>query len=587
VTINGGEIIAKGLRAHGVQYVAGVPGAGIRPLMAELLKPGVGIPFIRVVREPSAVHMADGYFRACGRVMAAVLPAHSGIAKAVAALATCVSDSIGAVVITGGESADGSYTVPGLVASRAASPVSENGAAWSKQRLSASECAELPGLLRLAFEAASGGRPGPVHLEVPLNVQRESTEAASESQSFRSTVERLKGDGESIAQAVRMLSNAERPLIVAGGGVVSADATLDLLSLAETLSAPIVTAGNGYGVIPAEHPLDGGVVGQTGSTCANALLERADVVLVIGCRLSDLPDVHKRSGHAAKSPFARMIQIDIEQSEIGMRHAVEVGIVADAKSALVDLKEAMPLKVRRAVQVRRLDFLEQMRDMRRNWIAVLAERDGTRDNLIRSQRPMIELRKVLQRDALVVVGAGGVQAVAKQSFAVHMPRTYLSSGNRAETGWAVPASIGAKLAMPARQVACIVEDIDFLQSMQEIAVCVMHSIPVVYVVYNYSGPAFVQSGADATGSRPVERDFSLPDGKPYSPAYAEIAKSFGLEAWRVEHASQLAGAFRKALDCSGAALVEIMIARDDTGPISDSATQTANAELLRCNEDAI
>jgi thiamine pyrophosphate-dependent acetolactate synthase large subunit-like protein len=177
------------------------------------------------------------------------------------------------------------------------------------------------------------------------------------------------------------------------------------------------------------------------------------------------------------------------------------------------------------------------------------------------QRPLRELRLLLERDAIVVVGAGSVQAAVRQVFPVYMPRSHLCVGGAGAVGWAVPAAIGAKLAMPARQVVCVVGDGDFLQSMQEMAVCMMHTIPVVFVVLNNSGYASMSELQLERNENHPGGEFNLPDGRPYSPDFAVIARSFGLEAWRVEHGSQLKAVLSKAINSKGPSLVEIITAR--------------------------
>lgn len=559
--LTGGQVIAKELRAYGVQYVAGVPGYGNSAVLEGLNVQGAGIPFIRVVNEQSAVHMADGYFRACGTAMAVVLPAKTGIFTAAAALSNCLSDSCGVLLVTGDLVSDD--------ASAASAGSTLPGTGWGtdsasgslKHSLKARVFSELPQTMHRAFSSVLGARPGPVHLEVPVDIQRHTDHVTSESPQNRLTQERLRGDRGLIEQAAGVLASAERPVLLAGGGVVAADATSELIALAEALSVPVLVAGNGIGVIPHDHDLN---AGSMGSSCGTALLRKADVVVAVGSRLSDLSDANGGGCSGHELAGKKLIQIDVERDKIGKHYSVEVGVVADAKSALVDLKSALNGKLKRATAARRQAFIELMRELREQCRSAVTSKSGAHDTFIRAPRPFLELRKVLYRDAIAVVGSGAVADIAREHFPVYVPRTFLSPGVSVAGGWAVPAAIGAKLAMPARQVVCVVEDSDFLQTMQEMAVSVMHCIPVVFVVFNQSGPEFVSGAVGSLGVRPSIGEFSLPDGRPYSLAFAEIARSFGLDAWRVEHASQLEGAFRRALDSTGPALVEVMIARKET-----------------------
>ena len=317
--LTGSQIVVKALKANGVDYVAGVPGEGARGLLDALLAPGTGLPFIHVMQEHSGIHLADGYFRACGRPMAVLLAGPLERSKAVGAVAAAQA----LLVISGVHDDTEGMTIEGL-----------------------------PQALRQAFETMLSER-GPVNLPIAVAVQ-------------------------------------------------------------------------------------------------NATL---------GTRL---PPASLRAEPPSPGP-------------------TNVAVLRQARVS----------------------------------------------------------RSALEADAILVVGGGGVQARLGELFPSHHPASHLST----ETlGWAVPAAIGARLAMPARQVVCAVGSTDFLQSMQEMAVCVMHSIPVVFLVFSASA------------------EFNLPDGKPYAPDFAGIARNFGLEAWRVEHASQFNQTFIKALNSTGPSLVEVMTA---------------------------
>jgi acetolactate synthase-1/2/3 large subunit len=564
VKLTGGQVIAKALRAYGVRYVAGVPGNGNSGVLEGLNTPGASVPFIRVVNEQSAVHMADGYFRACGSAMAVVLPAKTGIFIASAALSNCLSDSCGVLLVTGDRVSDDTTTGSTSSTQPASGWDADSACGGLKRSWKVRAFSELSQAMHHAFASVLGARPGPVHLEVPLEIQKHTDHVHSESLQNRLAQVGLQGDPALFERAASLLASAERPIILAGGGVVAADATSELKELAEALLAPVLVAGNGIGAIPDDHDLNAGSVGSAGNGCATALLGKADVIVAVGSRLSDLPDIDGGRWSVSELAGKKLIQIDVARDEIGKCCPVEVGIVADAKSALADLKSALNGKLKRATGARRQAFIELMRELRGQWLNAVASKSGAHETLISAPRPFLELRKVLYRDAIAVIGSGALAHIAREHFPVYVPRTFLSPGASAAGGWAVPAAIGAKLAMPARQVVCVVEDSDFLQSMQEMAVSVMHSIPVVFVVFNQSGPEFVSGAVGSLGVRRTMGEFSLPDGRPYSLAFSEIARSFGLDAWRVEHASQLEGVFRRALDSTGPALVEVMVARHET-----------------------
>jgi thiamine pyrophosphate-dependent acetolactate synthase large subunit-like protein len=385
VKLTGGQIVAKALKANGVDYVAGMPGDGSWALVEALLTAGTDIPFIQVMQEQSSVHLADGYFRACGRPMAVLLPVPPAISKALGAMAAALADSSAMLVISGDSPVQRPATLaPGI----------------TKEHVQVSAIEQLPRALRQAFDTMLSGRVGPVSLEIAHAVQNASLDVSL------------------VPATLRASSEVQRP------------------------DPRLKTTG------PDEH------------LAARWVEDSA----------SDVPalTVHK---------------------------------------------------------------------------------------------PLAELRAVLESDAMLVIGAGRIQAIAREMFPLYNPGNHLCTGRVSTLGWAVPAAIGAKLAMPARQVVCAVGDGDFLQSMQEMAVCVMHSIPVVFLVFNNSGYVSLSDVQVPVVEKHRAGEFNLPDGKPYSPDFAGIARNFGLEAWRVEHASQLNPTFIKALNSKGPSLVEVITTR--------------------------
>jgi len=386
VKLTGGQIVAKALKANGVDYLAGMPGEGTWALVETLLTVGTDIPFIQVIQEQSAVHLADGYFQACGRAMAVLLPGALGHSKALGGIA-CALAGASAMLVISGEYSQGRECRP------------TTPARISKEHVHVASIDQLPHALRQSFDTMFSGRVGPVSLDIPAAVQCASIEVRLAPATLRAT--------------------------------------------------------------------------------------------------SDVPRADPR------------------------RNVVALSEHSAAHSTEEDTADGLPLK---------------------------------------AQRPLSELRSVLEGDAILVVGAGSLLTTVREVFAVHAPRS-LCCASGYMPGWAVPAAIGAKLAMPARQVVCVVGDGDFLQSMQEMAVCVMHSIPVVFVVFNHSGYVSLSDVQTPLVEQHRAGEFNLPDGKPYAPDFAGIARNFGLEAWRIEHASQLNPTFIKALNSKGPSLVEVITAR--------------------------
>jgi acetolactate synthase-1/2/3 large subunit len=561
--LTGSEIIARCLKHYGIEYVAGIPGHGAWVMMDALMQEDSTIPFIQVFHEQSAVHMADGYYRASGKPMVAMTSIGPGAANTVMALATAFADSTSVLAITGGPATHmkGHGVLQELDRyqdndfQRVVEPVTKRH--WDVNRVDA-----LPTVMHRAFNAMLTGRRGPVHIEVPMDTQAEAADVSLHDLQRRLPVGLQYPDPAAIEQAAARLATAERPVLVLGGGAVSANAWQELIDLAEGLSAVVVTTWNGKGAFPEDHPLFAGSVGQTGTIHGNKLAATADVVISVGCKFTDWSASSYRKGVSFSFPPAKLIQIDIDPHEIGKNYPAEVGIVADAKPTLAALVEA---SVGETPAVREA-YLAELQELKEEWERRLAPRRDSDDSPMTSQRPLAELRRVLPRDGIVVVGSGNPQGAVKQGFPVYEPRTHLTSGSYSSMGWAVPAAMGAKLARPETPVVCVLGDGDFLMSIQELAGCVTNDIAVVFLVQNNSGYMSIRGGQRKLMDRHIGSEFNRPDGTPYTPNFVEIAEAFGVQAWRADTGEQVGKALEEALASGKPALVEATTARDAGGP---------------------
>ena len=560
--LTGSQIIAQCLKNYGVDYVAGIPGHGAWVLLDALLETDSTIPFIQVFHEQSAVHMADGYYRASGKPMAAITSIGPGATNTIIGLATAFADSTSVLMFSGGPATHmrGHGVLQELDRyqdndfQRVIEPVTKRH--WDIARVDS-----LPTVMHRAFNAMLTGRRGPVHIEVPMDIQAETAEVSLHDLARRMPIGQQFPDPKAIEQAAALIATAQRPVILLGGGTISGEASGDVLRLAEALNAPVVTTWNGKGAFPEDHQLFAGSVGQTGTTHGNALAAGADVVISVGCKFTDWSASSYRKGVSFSFPPAKLIQIDIDPHEIGKNYPAEIGIVADAQptvAALVDAVGADP--------VERTEYLAELDELKAEWEAKLAPRRDSNDSPLTSQRPLAELRKILPRNGIVVVGSGNPQGAVKQTFPVYEPRTHLTSGSYSSMGWAVPAAMGAKLAKPDVPVVCILGDGDFLMSIQELAGCVTHNIPVVFLVHNNSGYMSIRGGQRKLMDRHIGSEFTRPDGSPYSPDFVEIAKAFGLEAWRADTGEGVSKALEEALASGRPAVVEAVTARDAGGP---------------------
>ena len=377
-TLTGGEIVGRTLTDYGVTHAAGIPGHGVWSLLDGFLQDGCDIPLIQVFHEQSAVHMADGFWRSSGRPMAALTSIGPGAANTLMGLATALADSASLVAFSGGPATH--MRGHGIMQELDRNEV--NGfqravGALTKRHFEARTVEELPFVMHRAFSAMLTGRPGPVHIEVPMDVQAAAAEVQLHDLSRRLPVGRLHPDPDAIEAAARLLHGAKRPVIAIGGGVISADAAPELLRLAEAINAPVVTTWQGKSGFPEDHRLFAGAVGQTGTTAGNGIAAAADVVISVGCRFTDWSASSYRKGISFSLPPGKLIQIDIDPQEIGKNYPAEVGILADAKPALAALAAAVTVRDATAAA----DHLGALDDLKAEWAQHITDRtDSSRDS---------------------------------------------------------------------------------------------------------------------------------------------------------------------------------------------------------------
>ena len=284
--LTGGEVVARSLKEYGVEYVAGVPGHGIWSLFDAFMQDGSDIPFIQVMHEQSAVHMADGYWRASGKPMACSTSVGPGATNTIIGLATAYTDSTALFYVSGSPQTymHGHGTMQEIERQQdnAFLRITEQ---VTKRAWAANSVKVLPTMMHRAFNEMLTGRPGPVHVEVPMDVQVEADDVSIHSLEKRMPVGVAYPDPKAIEAAVKVLLAAERPVIVAGGGAITANASRELTRLAEKLGAAVSITWNGKGAISEDHALFVGAVGQTGTTCGNSITASADVVVSVGCLL--------------------------------------------------------------------------------------------------------------------------------------------------------------------------------------------------------------------------------------------------------------------------------------------------------------
>jgi acetolactate synthase-1/2/3 large subunit len=570
VKLTGGQIVVETLIREGVPYIIGIPGHGTLGLSDALIAQDA-LKVLQVRHEQAAVHLADGYYRVSGVPLAVFTSIGPGAMNTVIGVASCYVDSIPVLVLTGNshihmagrgvlQEIERRYDADSLAVFE---PVAKR--IWRP-----TSAGRLPRILQRAFAEMLTGRRGPVVVDLPMDVQCDDAEIGEGlpvPSTYRPTGPVFPDPGR-IAAAGELLAGAERPVIIAGGGVIAAGAWAELRNLAGFLGAPVVTTMMGKGAFPEDHPLSGFHGGSKGTTCGNALTANADVLLAAGMRFADESTSSYRHGVTYAIPPTRLIHLDLDPTEIGKNYPIEVGIVADARAGLAALlawlqDNALPRDYTKS------DYFAHVQKLRAEWLAQVEELATSGHEPVTISRLVAELRAFLDRDAIVLTSSGNVQAQWFQEAMVYEPGTNLTTGGFSTMGWTVPAALGAKLAAPKRQVLGLVGDGDFLMTAQELATAVQYDIPAVYVVANNMGWIAIRDlqAAIYGKERAVGAEF-LKGQAPITPDLTALARAFGCHAERVSAPGEVQPALGRAFAAGVPAIVEVMVER--TYPLSGS-----------------
>ena len=558
----GAQIIAHSLVKAGVPYALGIPGHGCWCLTDAFLDVKDKLTTMMVMHEQSAVHVADGYFRASGKPLAAFTSIGPGSTNTLIGMATAFVDSSAALLLTGSTHTymRGHAVMQELDRAQATNntrifePV-------SKRQYLAVSAKGLPHIMHRAFNAMLSGRPGQVHLDLPMDVQADSADVDLPDFDQRVPVARPRPDSDYTQKAARLLCEAKRPVIVAGGGVILSNAAKELVALAEHIGAAVVTTWQGKGAIPEDHALNAWGIGTQASDCGNQLAASADVLLAVGCRFVDWTSSSFRQGVTYTIPPTKLIHLDIDPSEIGKNYPAEIALVADAKAGLIDLLDAAR-QIGKAKDYKSGGYFAEIQSKKAEWDGTLAPLRDSDSTPVTMPRAVKELRAALDREAIVTSGAGLVQGMVRQAFPVYEPRAHITSGGFSAMGFTLPAAIGAQLAHPGRQVVGCAGDGDFMQTLQEMAVAAMYDLPILIVVLNNSGFISIKGGQRHNFGRSTVVDFQKTDGSLYSPNFCETARAFGLRAERLSAPGEIQPAVKRALATKGPALIEVIVDRE-------------------------
>jgi acetolactate synthase-1/2/3 large subunit len=559
--LTGAQILVEYLVRQGVPFAAGIPGHGCWAITDALLDRRDAIRTVQVMHEQSAVHLADGYFRATGRPMLAFTSIGPGAMNTVIGMGTAYVDSTAVALAIG--SPHTYMRGHGLFQEFERKHHADNPRVFEpvvKEWWQPSRVDDLPFVLHRAWNAMTSGRPGPILLDLAMDIQAEAADVRMPEPERREARGRVRPAADDVERAAAALRGATRPVIVAGGGVLLAEAWDEVLALAVRLGAPVATTWNGKGAIDETHELSARTIGDTGSTVGNALTATADLVISVGQRFTDWSASSYRKGVTFAIPPSKLIQVDIDPREIGKNYPVEVALVGDAKAALADLLAALG-PGGGASAYRDTPYFAEIQRLKADWSAQVEIKSGSTASPMTMARAVREVQRATKDDAVVVTGAGLPQGIVKQRWVTRRPRTHLTSGGFSTMGFTLPAAIGAQLALPDREVIAVCGDGDFLQTMQELQAAVLAGTPVCAVVLDNSGWISIKGGQESFFGRSAWTDFLTPDGSVYSPDFAAIGAAFGIHSEAASHPDEVEPAVRRALASGGPSLVHVKVDR--------------------------
>ena len=546
--MTGAQALIESLKQEKVEVMFGISGGALLPIHDVLYDSG--IRHILARHEQGAAHMADGFARASGRPGVCMATSGPGATNIVTGLANAYLDSSPIVALTGqvnAFSANTSYMI-GRDAFQEADIIGIT-TPITKYNVQVKSPAEIPRAVRTSFYIATTGRPGPTLVDLPKDTQTGKAEMDfSEPLQLRGYKPNTEPHPVQVKRAVKLLLGAERPMILAGGGVNLSNASPELLQIAELLMAPVATTFMGKSCFPENHPLSIGNIGMHGTMLANKMILEADVLLAVGTRFQD------RSTGTLDTfcPDAKIIHIDIDAAEIGKNINVDVPIVADAKPTLRMIHQQLVNKLKKKQDDDA--WVTRVQEVKEKYLSEmdLGSTEMTSPKILR------RLRKLLPKDAIIATEVGQNQMWAALHFQTYKPRTFISSGGLGTMGFGFPASIGAKVACPECPVVDIAGDGSFRMTEQELGTSVTEDIPVIVVVFNNSVLGMVAQWQRLfyKGRYAAVKLGTVPD-------FVKLAQAYGAEGTRVGSLDELSCAVDNALKCEVTTVIDIPINPED------------------------
>ena len=536
--MNGGKALMKALEKEGVKEVFGLPGGANLPMYDELYKSN--IRHILVRHEQSAAHMADGFGRVSRKPGVCFATSGPGATNLVTGIATAQADSAPMIAVTG--------QVPVHMIGKDAfqeSDIIGMSNPCVKYSFQPRDAAEIPEVVRKGFYIASTGRPGPVLIDIPKDVQQNEAQMNfPEEFKIRGYHPWTDPDITQIEKAIDMLLAAEKPIILSGGGVTISSAFAELQSIAELLMIPVVTTFKGKGSFPENHPLSLGPIGMHGHAEANKLMTEADCVLAIGTRFSDrsvgtFEEFEKR---------LKIIHMDVDPAEIGKNQTTSIAVVGDVQATL---RIMVKLLIQKSIKkTEGTTWLKHVKEVKEYWRENLKLPTGE----MTAAKILRKLREVLPKESITTTEVGQHQMWASLFFDVIHPGTFFSSTGLGTMGWGFPAAIGAKVARPDVPVVDIAGEGSFNMTENSLATSVLDNIPViVFLVNNFSLGMVAQWQRTFYNRRMIGIDLKN------CPDYVKLAESYGAQGIRAQSLDELEGAIKAGLKSDVTTVIDIPI----------------------------
>lgn len=535
------EVVVKILESEGITSAFGIAGAGINPVY-KYLGTSEQIKHYTVRHEEAAVHAADGYFRSSGKMAAALCTSGPGATNFVTGIYTANIDSIPLIAITG----QGATSLIGKDAFQCVD-IADICKPIAKKTWCVTNPNDIPRIMREAFKVAKEGKPGPVLVDLPLDVQMAEIDYTPENDSPLA-LDVVKPDNSLIKKAVDVLLEAKNPCVIMGGGVILSKAEAECIELAEYLKLPVITTYMAKGGIPVKHPLNAEHVGiQVGTPLGNKIFMESDVVLGIGCRFTDRHtgnvDVYKGS--------RKFIHIDIEPKQINKILEAEVGIVSDAKLALESLlKEVKSRTTARETSIGSEMILELKESLKRKTYF--------ENRPVKPQRIYHEMNKFFDEETMFTTGCGLNQIWSGQFQEINKPMKYLPSGGAGTLGFDIPAAIGASIGNPGHKVVAVMGDFGFTFMVEELAVASTYNIPLVVVILNNAYLSLIRQNQkyayDYEYAVRLDENHTVMD-------YVKVAEGLGGAGERVFNPEEISDALARAYASKKPYIIDIICER--------------------------